>query len=68
MLEATGATTGFAVGGRHHHGICGSKYTLDHIVLELISLLQFGNSSSECDSLRVILEELLGTCTDHTLL
>lgn len=47
VLEATEATTGIAVGGRHHHGICGSKYMLDHIALELVSLLQFGNSSSE---------------------
>lgn len=52
---------------RHHHYICGCKYVLDCITLELVSALQFGDSFGKHDSLIVILVELLEGCTDKTL-
>ena len=66
VSEASAATTSITVGGRHHHCICGCKYVLDCITLELVSVLQFGDSSGKHDSLLVILVELLESCTDNT--
>lgn len=66
VSEATGATPGITVGGRHHHCICGCKYMLVYVTLELVSVLQIGDSSGKHDSLLVILVELLESCTDNT--
>lgn len=67
VSEATGANPRITVGGRHHHYICGCKYMLDCITLELVSALQFWDSFGKHGSLIVILVELLESCTDKTL-